>query len=98
MDIVKVAHKEAEKVLRQCICQMGFKASGLESGYPQIWARDSMITLLGALCLDQKEMKEVVRNSLMTLRGGQTDLGLIPASVVIKDKKNDFRAYIDGNC
>jgi glycogen debranching enzyme len=97
VDIVKVARKEAEKVIKQCSCDRGFKASGLETGYPQVWARDSMITLLGAILLDQKDIKPTVVNSLRTLRSGQTDLGLIPASVVLKDGMNDFRAYIDGN-
>lgn len=97
MDVVKVARKEAEKIIKDCSCDRGFKASGLESGYPQVWARDSMITLLGATLLDQKDIQSTVKNSLLTLRSGQTDLGLIPASVVVKDGLNDFRAYIDGN-
>lgn len=97
MDVVKVARKEAEKIIRQCSCDRGFKASGLESGYPQVWSRDSMITLLGAILLDHKDIRPTIRNSLLTLRSGQTDLGLIPASVVVKDGMNDFRAYIDGN-
>lgn len=98
MDITEEAFKKAQEILKQCTDPLGLKASALESGYPQVWARDSMITLLGAVLVDDKDAETAIRNSLKTLMMGQADNGCIPANVIISNKKADFRAYIDGNC
>ncbi len=97
MDMLDIAYREACQVLHACIDQMGIKASALASGYPQIWARDSMITLLGAILLDDVEIRAALRRSLETLSDHQAESGCIPSNVVIKDRRTDFRAYMDGN-
>ena len=45
--LVEEAYQRAIGILQRCVTPFGFRASGLSSGYPQIWARDSMITSLG---------------------------------------------------
>jgi glycogen debranching enzyme len=97
MDIIKIGEKEAVKIIKQCCDDIGIKASAHYTGYPQVWARDSMITMLGATQFSDKDTKNTLQKTLCTLRDNQTDLGLIPASIVVKDGKKDFRAYADGN-
>ena len=47
-DLIEEAYGRALEVLRRCVTPHGFRASGQVPGYPQVWARDSMITALGA--------------------------------------------------
>lgn len=98
MDITDKAYEKAKEILKQCTDPLGLKASALASGYPQVWARDSMITLLGAVLIDDKDSEMAIRNTFKTLMSGQAENGCIPANVIISNKKADFRAYIDGNC
>jgi glycogen debranching enzyme len=46
--LIEEAYGHAVDVLKRCVTPHGFRASGVVPGYPQIWARDSMITSLGA--------------------------------------------------
>src|SRR5690625_1911235 len=75
--LVDEAYSQALDVLRSCSTEYGFKASALEGGYPQVWARDSMITALGALLTGEPDLIAGVRASLETLARTQTDLGMI---------------------
>ncbi len=47
--LIEEARKRALDILHGCVTPQGFRASALAVGYPQIWARDSMITFLGAV-------------------------------------------------
>jgi len=93
----KKAYKEAKKVLHECVSSIGLKASALPSGYNEIWGRDSMITSLGALLADDQDLLQACRKSLETLKEYQTELGLIPNNVDVKEKEAEYRAYMDGN-
>jgi glycogen debranching enzyme len=97
MDTLEAAYREARRVLHACIDPLGLKASALSDGYPQVWARDSMITLLGAILLDDEEIRAALRHSLETLGEHQAESGCIPSNVVVADQRTDFRAYMDGN-
>ncbi|MEA3249540.1 MAG: glycoside hydrolase 100 family protein [Patescibacteria group bacterium] len=94
--LIERARDEAIKVLRRCSHRMGFKASARVSGYPHVWARDSMITLLGALFSDDPKVLRAAKASLATLRGKQTDLGLIPNYVDTRSRKPSYHIYADG--
>ncbi len=98
MDIIEEAYIKAKKVVLDCSCSLGIKASALSEGYPQVWARDSMITLLGAILMDDPNVNAGLKAALSTLAKYQTKSGCIPSNVVVKDQEADFRAYIDGNC
>lgn len=75
------AHERALEVLRRCATPLGFKASALEGGYPQVWARDSVITSLGALVSGESLLVECVKSSLESLASTQTELGMIHLNV-----------------
>ena len=72
------AYKQAVAVLRRCATPYGFRASGVLPGYPQIWARDSMITSLGAALTGEPDLFAAVRASLDTLGRQQSPFGLDP--------------------
>lgn len=94
--IVDKAYKEALRVLQNCLHPLGMKASAKVRGYPQVWARDSMISLLGALLVDDETIRRVLRASITTLRNYQSSLGIIPNNVDVRTQKANFQAYADG--
>jgi glycogen debranching enzyme len=79
--LIDTAYEKALDVLRRCVSPLGFKASALAGGYPQVWARDAPITSLGALLTGDAELTACARASLETLGGKQTDLGMIHLNV-----------------
>lgn len=94
--IIDEAYREALKVLQNCSHSLGMKASAKVRGYSQVWARDSMISLLGALLVDDEAIRYVLRMSITTLRNYQSSLGIIPNNVDARTKKVNFQAYADG--
>ena len=81
MNLIDTAYEKALEVLRRCVSPLGFKASALVGGYPQVWARDAPITSLGALLTGDAELIACARASLETLGSKQTDLGMIHLNV-----------------
>jgi len=81
MSIIDDTYEKALKVLELCIHPKGMKASAYIGGYPQVWARDSMITFLGASLIKNDRFQECFYNSLKTLADNQSDLGGIPTNV-----------------
>jgi len=71
------ARARALDVLRRCVTAVGFKASALPGGYPQVWARDAPITSLGAYASNDEELIACALRSLETLTRTQTPLGMI---------------------
>jgi GH15 family glucan-1,4-alpha-glucosidase len=81
MTLTDTAYDKALDVLRRCVSPLGFKASALAGGYPQVWARDAPITALGALLTGDAELIACAKASLETLGSKQTDLGMIHLNV-----------------
>ena len=80
MSITDEAYSNAIKVLEHCAKPTGFYASGLPGGYEATWARDSMITSLGASTVNA-QFKEVFGKSIELLAKNQSELGQIPNCV-----------------
>ncbi len=78
---VATARKLALGVLHRCTTRQGFRASAQAAGYPQIWARDSAITSLGALTTRDPQLAAAARASLVTLAAHQSANGLVPLNV-----------------
>ncbi len=95
-NLVETAYEEATRVLKNCAHTLGMKASVGMDAYHQVWARDSMITLLGACFARDKKIDRALRASIDTLRKNQTPLGIIPNNVDVKTGKPNFQAYADG--
>lgn len=79
--LIEEAYQRAVDVLHRCATSHGFRASGVNPGYPQIWARDSMITSLGAALTGDPGLLASFKASLDTLGAHQSALGLVPLNV-----------------
>ncbi|MFH1359200.1 MAG: glycoside hydrolase 100 family protein [archaeon] len=91
-DVIDIAYKRAVEVLHECSTKNGFFASGGARGYNAVWARDSMITSLGASLIPNHEFEPAFRNSLITLAKNQSDSGEIPNAV---DKFSKRKPHVD---
>lgn len=87
--MIKEAYKKAVEVLQKCITQKGFRAA--YPGYNGIWARDSMITSLGASLIGNK-FKETIKQSLITLANAQSKKGQIPNAILLDNNQIDFKS------
>jgi glycogen debranching enzyme len=77
--LTQVALQKAQAILGSECSPIGLMAS--PEGYPHIWARDSVVTALGALLSPGHE--NCLRVSLQTLAGQQSELGAIPNNVSV---------------
>ena len=75
------ARQRATDILHRCATPDGFRASALAAGYPQVWARDSMVTFLGAVATGDPDLFAAGRASLETMSRFQSRLGLIQLNV-----------------
>ena len=94
-DVVARARPLAIEALRRCCGPRGLRASGRRLGHHQVWARDSMIALLGARFAGDAEVDEALRRSIETLRGAMSSRGEIPNNVDAETGRPNFRAYAD---
>lgn len=85
----KEAYEKAIQVLEKCQTSKGFRAA--YPGYNGIWARDSMITSLGASLINNK-FKETFKQSLITLANNQSEKGQIPNAVLLDKKQVDYKS------
>jgi hypothetical protein len=75
------ARSRATDILARAVTPHGYRASALSAGYPQIWARDSVITYLGAIASEVPEIIAAGRAALETMSKHQSPLGLIQLNV-----------------
>ncbi len=84
-NLTEMALEKAEDVLGRECSPLGLMAS--PEGYPHVWARDSVITGLGASLTAGHE--GCLRTSLHTLAGQQSELGAIPNNVSVATGRLD---------
>jgi len=93
-NILDKAYKQAIETIKSCSTKQGLFASGGKKGYKGVWARDSMITLIGASAGDKnKSFKEQFEKSLLTLKKYQSKHGQIANAVLhfhAKKRKVDY--------
>jgi hypothetical protein len=90
-----VDYVKAVSVLKLCATDAGMKASGLTVGHHQVWARDSMITLLGAHFAEEDQIQAALHASIALLREKRSPNGAIPNNVDCETLRPNFRAYAD---
>jgi glycogen debranching enzyme len=83
--LTDLALQKAHQILNQECSPLGLMAS--PEGYPHVWARDSVITALGALLTPGHE--GCLQQSLLTLAGQQSELGAIPNNVSVATGRLD---------
>jgi len=84
-NLIDIAYEKAQAVLAQECSPIGLMAS--PEGYPHVWARDSVITSLGAALLETH--RSCLPRSLATLAGQQSELGAIPNNVSVATGRLD---------
>lgn len=95
LELTEAVSTRAVESLRRCCCPWGLKASGQPLGHHQVWARDSMIALLGARFAPDDEIQSALRASLSLLRDRRAPSGEIPNNVDSASLRPNFRAYAD---
>lgn len=84
MHIIDEAFEKAREVLRMNVTDRGFSACSIQhdddeaSNYRSIWARDSALTLMWALPLDDHDLNQCGRRSLETILDAQSVDGHLP--------------------
>jgi glycogen debranching enzyme len=97
-ELVEEAARRATGVLERCVTPLGFRASATDDGYPEVWARDAMIVLLGVCAAGLGSLEPAARASLETLAAGQSPLGALPISVDAQGRRGTANAGgLDGN-
>lgn len=81
MNLLDEAYQQSVLVVERCMHAIGAKASALSEGYNQVFARDSIITFLGASFVENKAFRDAFKITLETLSKYQSGLGMIPLSV-----------------
>lgn len=84
-NLTNLAVEKAEAILTRECSPLGLMAA--PEGYPHVWARDSVITALGASLLPGHE--RCLRTSLQTLASQQSELGAIPNNVSVATGRLD---------
>ena len=78
--------ESALKTIKKSIIPEGILASSKKiDNYNRIWARDSSMTGIVGVWLDDKVITEALKNSILTLLKHQNHLGQIPSNVEIKE-------------
>lgn len=83
--LIETALEKAHAILASECSPIGLMAS--PEGFPHVWARDSVITSLGALLSPGHE--SCLKVSLQTLAGQQSELGAIPNNVSVATGRLD---------
>ncbi len=86
-DILEEGYEKAREVIKECSTKYGLYASGGKQGYRGVWARDSMISLIGASLEKDLFIKEQFKKSLIILAKYQSEKGQIPNAIYNLDKK-----------
>ncbi len=90
--MIDECYEKAKETIRKCSTKHGLFASAGKSGYNAVWARDSMISFLGASLIKDKSFKNTFKQSLILLGNNQSEKGQIPNCV---DKFSRRKPHVD---
>jgi glycogen debranching enzyme len=79
--LIEEAQRRALDIVQRCATPHGFRASALAAGYPQVWARDSMVVFLGVAATGDAGLLAAGRASLETMSEHQSCRGMIQLNV-----------------
>jgi glycogen debranching enzyme len=90
--VIERCYELAKDVITQCSTKHGLFASAGKDGYNAVWARDSLVSMIGASLVNSKKFQETFKQSLITLGNHQNDSGQIPNAV---DKYSKRKPHVD---
>ena len=102
---IQLAYEKALVSLRKCITPMGFSAAsmpdnevtGTDENYNSVWARDGAITTINTLDVDDPDIVEAQRRTLITLFEHISPAGQLPANVRLLSHQPDYSG-VGGIC
>jgi glycogen debranching enzyme len=97
-NLLSLAYEKALEALRKCITPRGFTSCsladnavyGTDANYRSVWARDGAMTILSTLDLEDPEIRQCQRQTLVTLLKHQSAAGQIPAHVLIDSDRPEY--------
>jgi glycogen debranching enzyme len=100
--ILEDAVKACRDIIRNNVSTLGLAAS--VDNYPQVWARDTVITFMGGALSREPEMLDAFRISLEALGSHQDEYGQIPVEIRLADNEARYGScdstmwYVIGCC
>jgi glucosamine-6-phosphate deaminase len=93
-EILDKGYEKAKEVIKKCSTKYGLYASGGKDGYKGVWARDSIISLIGASTEKDPLIKEQFKKSLIVLAKYQSEKGQISNAVLHFERKKPQVDYL----
>ena len=90
--MIEKCYEQAKDVIKQCSTKHGLFASGGKGEYNAVWARDSMISFVGASLVKDSLFRNTFKQSLILLANNQSKKGQIPNCI---DKFSDRKPHVD---
>lgn len=98
VELINTAYEQALIVLRKNITPIGFSACSLtdntfkstDENYRSIWARDGAITVIQSISINDEDIRECQRATLLTLLGHVSPKGQVPSNVRIDTNTADY--------
>lgn len=90
--MIEECYEKAKEVIKSCSTKNGLFASAGIDGYNAVWARDSMISMIGSSLVKSSLFKETFKRSIITLGNNQNESGQIPNAV---DKYSKRKPHVD---
>jgi len=89
------SYEKALEVLKEHSTEYGFLASSAEKhNYKRVWSRDGVVQGLASLMSEDKELIEVFKKNLFTLKKFQDNTGRIPSNVDVKKKDISYGTLV----
>lgn len=102
--MMEQALKKATSLLKNAVTEHGILASTIEAdNYKRIWARDGVLAGIAGILLNNDEIIEGLRRTLITLSEYQHQLGIIPSNVSLNKNGADcsfgsIAGRVDATC
>ena len=101
---MKQALNKAILLLENAVTEHGILASTIEAdNYKRVWARDGIVAGVAGILLNNENIIEGLKRTIITLSNYQHALGIIPSNVLVKDDSGDcsfgsIAGRVDATC
>ncbi|MDO8544708.1 MAG: HAD family hydrolase [Opitutaceae bacterium] len=97
-ELIATGYTKALEALRRNITPLGFSAcsladnsvTGTDANYRSVWARDGCFTIVQTIEMDEPDIREAQKRTLVTLLGAVAPNGQVPANVRIDDLSREY--------
>ena len=105
VDFINTGYQKAIEALKKNITPMGFSACSLrdnklvttDENYRSVWGRDGAITVINSLSIEDEEIENAQRQTLVSLLENVSPGGQVPSNVRIDDQSPDYSG-VGGIC